>query len=46
MGCILFIPFLSVCTDDISTRAMVVVDIAVQALYIDRVMSSKTKEGT
>ena len=32
VGCILFVLFLSVCTGDISTKAMVGVDIAVQAL--------------
>ena len=32
VGCILFIPFLSVCIDDISTKAMVGADIVVQAL--------------
>ena len=32
VGCILFIPFLSVCIGDISTKAMVGADIVVQAL--------------
>ena len=32
VGCILFIPFLSVCIGDISTKAMVGADIAVQTL--------------
>ena len=32
VGCILFVPFLSVCTGDISTKAMLGVDVAVQVL--------------
>ena len=32
VGCILFIPFLSVCTGDISTKAMVGVDVVAQVL--------------